>query len=161
MAIGRTYTVDSGLQTLASTSQTCLLVGTCASTNPVDIQAIRVAIHSGSGVSYPSNGSVQVLLARASGTIGGGTSTATVNPHNAGDIAANTTWKDNSTSISATIGTILWGQVLPFTAGANWAEWVTPGAEWRVAASASVGVYLTCSSAGTATKFQIELVTAE
>ena len=161
MALSRIYTVDSGLQTLAATSQTCLLVGTATATNTVDIEAIRVSLYSGPSVSYPPNGTVQILLARASGTIGGGAAGVTVNPHNPADITANTTWRNNSTAITATIGAILWGQVLPFTAGANWAEWVTPGSEWRVGASASAGVFLTCSSAGTATQFQIELVTAE
>lgn len=161
MAVSRIYTVDGGLQTLASATQTCLLVGTTISTNPCDIEAIRVGIYSGTSVSYPASGTVQFLLARASGVSGGGTTGLGVNPHNPTDIAANTVWKNASTPITSTIGVVLWGQSLPFAAGANWAEWATPGAEWRVSASSSIGVYVDCSSAGTATQFQIELVFSE
>lgn len=160
MSLGRIYTVDSGLITLASTSQTCILEGTTGSTNTVDIQAIRISLASGSGVSYPSNGTVQCQLARAS-SVSGGSSALTPSPHNSGDVGAQSVWKSGSTAITATEGAVLWNQNLPFTAGANWAEWVTPGDEWRVPISSSVGFFLTCSSAGTATEFQVELVFAE
>lgn len=162
MAMSRIYTVDSTIETLASTTQTCLLYGAAGAAVTADIQAIRVGIYSGASVSYPANGTVQFLLARTTGSRANGTA-LTPSPHNSTDIAANTTWFSNAgTPLSGlTIGATLWGQTLPFTAGANWAEWVTPGAEWRLPASGAVGVWVLCSSAGTATQFEIEAVFAE
>lgn len=162
MASGRIYTATSGLVTYTGTSATPIFYGTTTSTSTADIQCIRIAIYSGSGVSFPSNGTVQVQLARVTGATSGGTA-VTAAPHNASDIAANTTFLDatGSAITGLTEGVRLWGQSIPFTAGANWAEWVTPGSEWRVSASAAVAIYLTASSAGTATEFQAELVFAE
>lgn len=161
MALGRIYTADSGLVTLASTTQTPLLYWTCSATQTLDILAVRIGIYSGGGVSYPSNGTVEVNIARPTGTKAGGAA-VTPNPHNSGDIAAQTTWSSGSTAITGlTYATPVWGQILPFTAGANWAEWVTPGAEWRCAASGQMAIYALCSSAGTATQFYCEAVFAE
>ena len=163
MASGRTYTVTSALVTLASTSQTAIICGTTGATVTADVQALRIGIYSGGGVSYPSNGTVQCSLYRPTGTAAGGTA-ATPRPHNASDIAANSTWLDASGGAitGLTLGAVVtWNQVLPFTAGATWADWVTPGAEWRIGASTNLALYLTCSSAGTATQFQAEFVFAE
>ncbi len=163
MSMGRSYTAASAAVTLASTSTTAILCGSTGSTVTADVSAIRIGIYSGSSVSYPSNGTVQAQLMRATGTAGGGT-TVTPSPHNASDIAANSTWLDASGAAitGLTKGSVcVWEQVLPFTAGANWAEWVTPGAEWRIGASTNLALYLTCSSAGTATEFIAELVLAE
>ena len=123
----------------------------------------------GVGCLYPSNGSVQVTLQRV---VTPGTTAGTVvpRPHNPGDIAANTTWSTGgwqTTPVPQSPAQILWGQSIPFTAGANWAEWVTPGAEWRVAstnatgAAAYVALFVACSSAGTNTDFVGELVFSE
>jgi len=162
MAQGRIYTATSGLVAYTGTSATLIFLGTTTSTATADIQAIRVGIYSGSGVSYPSNGTVLVQLCRVTGSSAGGTA-VTARPHNASDIAANTTFLDatGSAITGMTQGAIVWEQSLPFTAGANWAEWVTPGAEWRVSASSFVGVYLTASSGGTATDFETSLVFTE
>jgi hypothetical protein len=164
MALGRTYTVDSGLVTLASTTQTAILASNGLTTLVADIEAVRVSISSGAGVSYPSNGTVNFLLARTTAAAAGGAA-VTPNPHNPSDIVARTAFLSGTTAITGitTPGVTLWSQNLPFTSGANWAEWVTPGAEWRTAASATAGValYITCTSAGTATQFQCELVFSE
>jgi hypothetical protein len=162
VAQSRLYTGTSGLVTYTGTSATPIFYGACASTNPADIWAIRIGIYSGSAVSYPSNGTVLVQLSRVTGAQSGGTS-VTANPHNASDIAANTLFHDATGSALAglTQGVTLWEQTLPFTAGANWAEWFTPGAELRVAASAACAIYLTASSAGTATEFETSLVFSE
>jgi hypothetical protein len=162
LALGRVYTVDSGLITLAATTQTLMLAATAPSTATCDIQAIRIGLASGSGVSYPANGTVACGLYRNTGARTAGLA-LTPSPHNTGDVAAQTSWWSGSTAITGfTIGTaLLWNIVLPFTAGANWGEWVTPGAEWRIPISASAGIWLTCSSAGTATQFQIEAVFSE
>lgn len=164
MALGRTYTVTSALVTLASTAQTPILAAKYSTTVTLNVEAIRIGIYSGAGVSYPSNGTVQCLLARATAAYTGGNA-LTPSPHNNNDIAAQSSWADNSTALVGigTPGVTLWGQVLPFTAGANWGEWVTPGAEWFAGGSATTGLafYLTCSSAGTATQFQIEATFTE
>jgi hypothetical protein len=139
------------------------LQATCSSLNTCDIQAIRIAIYSGSSVSYPSNGTVLAQLVRVTSYASGGTA-INAQKHNSTDIAANTTFLDASGSAitnTETAGAILWQQSIPFTAGANWAEWVTPGSEWRVSASGIVAIYLTASSAGTATDFAASLVFIE
>lgn len=162
MASSRLYTATSGLVTYTGTSATAAFYGIAAATNPMDIWAIRIGIYSGSSVSYPSNGTVLVQLSRVTGTEAGGTS-VTASPHNASDVAANSLFHDatGSAITGLTQGVTLWEQTLPFTAGANWAEWFTPGAELRVAASAGCAIYLTASSAGTATEFETSLVFSE
>lgn len=168
MPLGRYYTAESGVCALATTTASALLwAWPGAATVTMDIAAIRVGITASGGTpSYPSNGIVQVQLVRATGTIAGG-ATITPNPHNSSDIAANSVWKSASTAITTqpTVGVVLWGQQLPFTAGANWAEWVTPGLEWRVPASGTAGTGIalmtTQSSAGTNTAFTAEIIFAE
>jgi hypothetical protein len=160
------YTVDSGQVTLASASQTPMLLVSTTTTAICDIQAIRVGAVSSSSAVFPGTATVQAYLARAANSPTGGTP-VTPRPHNPADIPANTAWTVGSWTAAPTFGNILWGQVIPFTAGANWAEWVTPGAEWRIGPVSSTGaaayaaVFLTCSSAGTATAFSIELVFSE
>lgn len=165
MALGRYYTAESGGCALATTTPSALIwAWPGAATVTMDIVAIRVGVAGGS--SFPTNGVVQVQLARVTGTIAGG-ATITPNPHNPGDIAAQSAWRSASTAITTqpTVGVVLWGQQLPFTAGANWAEWVTPGLEWRVPASATAGTGIalmtTQSAAGTGTSFTAEIVFAE
>jgi hypothetical protein len=168
MALGRIYTAESGTCALATTTPSALLwAWPNSAAVTMDILAVRVGVTSSGGApSYPSNGIVQVQLVRATGTITGG-ATPTPAPHNSSDIAANSVWKSASTAITVqpTVGAVLWSQQLPFTAGANWAEWVSPGAEWRVPASGTAGTGIalmtTQSSAGTNTAFTAEIVFAE
>ena len=46
---------------------------------------------------------------------------------------------------------------LPFTAGANWAEWVTPGNEWAVPLSSNIALYLVQSTAGTLNELPVRV----
>lgn len=158
----RVYTANSALVTYTATSATPVFYGAATSTNTTDIMAFRVGSFAGSGVSYPANGTILCQLARVTGTESGGTS-VTPSPHNSADLAANTVCKDASGSAitALTIGAVLWQQSLPFTAGANWGEWVTPGCEWRIPASGLFAVYLTASLGGTATQFEVSLTFAE
>lgn len=168
MAIGRIYTAESGTCALATTTPSALIwAWPGAATVTMDILAVRLGTTSSGGTpSYPTNGVVQVQLVRATGTITGGAS-VTPNPHNSGDIAANSVWKSASTAITGqpTVGVVLWGIQIPFTAGASWAEYPTPGLEWRVPASGTAGTGIalmtTQSSAGTNTAFTAEIVFAE
>ena len=55
----------------------------------------------------------------------------------------------------------------PLTAGANWAEWVTPGAEWRIGPSSSSGaaayvaLFVTASVTGSNIDLTAEVVFSE
>ena len=169
MALGRTYTVNSGYVTVTTTSSTPILACVTSSTAICDIECIRVGIYSGSGISYPSNGTVLCSLQRI---VTPGTATGTVSPypHNQADIAANTVWSTGgwqTTPVPQATPVILWSQSIPFTAGANWAEWVTPGAEWRVSGTGSttgaayVALFVACSTAGSGTEFTGEIVFSE
>jgi hypothetical protein len=162
MALGRVYTIDSGLVTVATTAQTCILAGTTSAVQTFYVEALRIGIHSGASVSYPPNGSVLAQLLRSTGAAANG-GTATKNPANVGDLAAQSTWLSGSTAITGLTATAVepWGQELPFTAGSNWGEWWTPGAEIQVPISANLGLWVTCSSAGTATQFKAQLVISE
>lgn len=173
MALGRMYTVDFGVLAVAAAGPTTIAGFTPSATNHMDIQAIRVGTVG--AASFPSNASVLIQLARASTAYSSGGHTVTPNPHSSGgtsglDIAAQTVCYNNQTTAAGgtasaisgyTQGVTLWAQEIPFTAGSNWAEWVTPGAEWRIPATLFGGVYMTQSSAGTATSFSLELVFAE
>lgn len=159
MALGRTYEVNSGLVTYTATSATPILYGVTTTTSTADIVAYRVGLFSGSSASYPSNGTILVQLSRVTGTQAGGT-TVTAVPQNDTDIAANTTFKDatGSAITGLTQGVSPYQPPpIPFTPGANWGEWVTPGTETRISANTKFAVYLTASLAGTATQFTVGL----
>jgi hypothetical protein len=162
MSLGRVYTIDAGLVTVAATAQTCILVGTTTAVQTFNVEALRIGINSGAGVSYPANGSVMWQVLRSTGAPGGG-GTATKSPLNPGDVACQSAWLSGSTAITGLTATTVevWGNMMPFTAGSNWGEWVTPGAEVQCAISTNLAVWVTCSSAGTATQFKCQLVIAE
>lgn len=161
MALGRAYTVTGALVTVATTSATPILCGTTGASVTMDISAIRVSAIG--AATFPANATWQASLYRATGTAAGGTA-ATPRPHNPSDIAANSTWLDASGGAitGLTQGAVVaFTQALPFTAGANWGEWVTPGFEWRVSASTNIALYLVCTTAGTSTQFEAELIFTE
>jgi len=101
-------------------------------------------------------------LLRSTGTAAGG-GTATKNPANPGDVACQSAWLSGSTAITGLTATAVepWGQELPFTAGSNWGEWITPGSEIQCGISSNLAMWVTCSSAGTATQFKAQLVISE
>lgn len=159
MSLGRTYTVDSGLVTVTATTQTCLLVGTTTAVQTFSVEAVRIGVYSGAGVSYPSNATTEFQLLRSTGTpAGGGTATKNAKTAFGSLLACQSAWLSGSTAITGLTATTVeaWGQVLPFTAGANWAEWDTPGAETDVGPSLNLALWVTCSSAGTATQFKVQ-----
>jgi len=177
MALGRTYTVTSGPYTVAAITATPILMGSASATVTADIQALRFGTVSGSGVSYPPNSTAAGVLARPSNTPAvGSASLAAPVPHNSSDIAANSVWSIGSIgggtawttapTLSAGGGASgqtgwLWSESIPMAAGAGWGEWVNPGAEWRLPASGFLGLFILCSSAGTATQYQVQLVFVE
>jgi hypothetical protein len=170
MALGRMYTVDFGVLAVALAGPTTIAGISAGATSAaqIDVQAIRIGTVG--ATSFPSNASVLIQFARASSGYTSGGHTVTPNPHNPNDIASTSLLYNCQSSAAGgtysaisgyTQGVTLWAQEIPFTAGSNWAEWVTPGAEWRIPSAAFAGVYMTQSSAGTATSFSLEMVFAE
>lgn len=168
MAISRYYKVgvfDSATPTaqggtVASTTPTPILWGTTTTTNDCNISAIRVSCLG--AASFPSNASFLASINLTTGTQAGGL-TATPVQTGQGALAGNTTWKTAGGSAASsaitglTEGKFYWSQELPFTAGANWGEWFTPGFEINIPASTGFAVYITETSGGTATTFAAEL----
>jgi hypothetical protein len=161
MSLGRTFTVDSGAQVLGSVTTQQVFLGITTGTIPAYIEAIRISVLG--ATTFPANASITCVLARASAGYAAGGTTVTANPHLSGDVAALTTFKNASTTLTTyTIGAFLWSQNIPLTAGSNWAEWVTPGAEWIIpGGTAFAAVYVTASSAPTSVSMQTELVFSE
>lgn len=166
MSIGRLYTIDSGLMVHTGSSQIALLAGTNGASSTFSVARIGFGINSGSGVSYPPNSTVHLQLLRSTGTAAAGTA-ATKNPKNAlaQTLAAQSTWLAGSTGTPITGLTAtaveVWGMVVPFSAGANWAEWDTPGEETDTGPSANLVLWVTPSSAGTATQFKAQVLIGE
>ena len=167
MAIARYYKVgvfDTSTPlatgaTVTSTTPAPILSGSAVATADCNISAIRVNCLG--AAAFPSNASwaasINVLT---STTLGGG---AVATPHVlSGTLPANTLFRTaGGTGASAitggTIGAFLWSQEIPFTAGANWGEWFTPGFEVNIPAASQFAVYITESSAGTGTTFSAEI----
>jgi hypothetical protein len=156
---GRAYTIDSGQIALTGTTQTPLLMGNAGTTVTADVTAVRCNVVSGTGVVYPTNGDVQLYLARAANTPAGGTG-VTPRPMNPTDIAANSVWTVGSWSTAPTFGNIVWGQAIPFAAGGNWGEVFDRDYERRLGGtgvSAFWAIFATLSATSTATSIGVEL----
>lgn len=170
MPLGRTYTVDSGLISIATaTTAQYVMAAYTTTTNVCDIEAIRVGVFSGASVSYSSNATLLCQLQRITNP-GTSSQVVTPRPHNQADLAAATTWATGTfqtTPAPQTTPVILWGQSIPLTAGANWAEWVTPGAEWRIGpssnsgAAAYVALFVQASVTGSNIDLTAEIVFSE
>jgi hypothetical protein len=168
VAIARYYKVgvfDSATPTaqggtVATTTPTPILWGTTTSTNDCNISAIRVSCIG--AAAFPSNASWTASLNLTTGTKAGGNA-ATPVQMGQGALAANTVFSTAGGSTSSLIitglteGKFYWSQDIPFTAGANWGEWFTPGFEINIPPSTGFAVYITESSAGTATTFAAEI----
>jgi len=147
--------------TTSTTAPTPILTAATPATGTADISRIGISCLGAS--SFPSNASFTAILAIFTGTVSGGNA-ATPEPTGAVTLAANTTFLTAGGASAAAISVaslaltqVLWTQSFPFTAGANWAEWVTPGLELHVPISAKFGLFLTESSAGSGTTFGGEL----
>ena len=141
MAVARVYNVDSNLATGVSIgtggisgSEFVLCYG--ASAGEFNISAVRIALYSLSSAAYPSNGSITFRLRPVSGAnVGVIVGTGTAKAISQSSTAASSTWifstaNGSGTGTFATMTTApLWSQTIPCTAGANWAEWMTPGFE--------------------------------
>jgi hypothetical protein len=169
--LGRTYTVDSGTVSIATaTTSQYVMAAYTTTTNIMDIEAIRIGVYSnaGSTASYSANATLLCQLQRITTPGTSGTGTLVPRPHNQADLAAATTWSTGTFQTTPVAsGIILWGQSIPLTAGANWAEWVTPGAEWRIGPSSSAGaaayvaLFVQASSTGSNIDLVAEIVFSE
>jgi hypothetical protein len=165
---GRIYTATSNLVAYGTTTTVAILAGSASSTAPFDIGCVRVGIHtSGTAPSYPSNTSLLWQLSRTTGVIGGGSSIAStrIAPHNTTDVASNIGYLYDASSAAITgltQGVNLRQGVLPYTAGQEVTEWVTPGWEWRISANTTFALFVTApGGAGTETDIEAEIVWEE
>jgi len=154
MATGRNYVVDTGttvggwipLGTASGTTEYALLYGAAAANVDFNISAVRIAIASGGSASYPTNGSITFRLRRSTSTVSpvlAGTGTAAYT--GPGTITAQSSWiygtaSSAGTGTLSTPGAVVWSQTIPYTAGANWAEWMTPGFEINSGAGGTIAL---------------------
>lgn len=173
MAIGRTYKVGvfdtstplaTGAAVAGVTTPVPILYGVTTSLADCNISAIRVSCMGASA--FPSNASFVASLNINTGSAAAGHAAVARSLAGASSLAAQTTFLTaGGTSAAAITGltmtTELWAQNLPFTAGANWGEWFTPGFEINIPVSVQFGLFITCSSAGTLTTFAGEIEFSE
>jgi hypothetical protein len=167
MALARAYKVgvfDTGtpLATGATSTVTTpipILYGVTTATADCYISCVRCSVMG--AAAFPANASVTFSLNVNTGTKAGGN--AALARQLAGNaLAANTIFSTAGGTAAApitglTMTTELWAQNLPFTAGSSWGEWFTPGFEIPVPVSTQFALFVTASSAGTATTFAGEL----
>jgi hypothetical protein len=167
MALGRYYKVgvfdtSTPLATGATSTVTTpipILYGVTTATADCYISAVRCSVMG--AAAFPSNASVVFSLNVNTGAQAGG-NTALARQLAGNALAANTLFKTAGGTAAAaitglTMTTELWAQSVPFTAGSNWGEWFTPGFEIPVPISTQFALFVTASSAGTATTFAGEL----
>jgi len=157
MAMGRGYSVASGLVAVTSTSQTPILFATAGSTVSADALAIRLSCPAGSSPTFPSNASVKLTLAKT--TSGVGTTTVTPRSVTGLDIAANSLWY-TAWSTPPSIGNIVWEHNVSFSAGSNWGEVFPSNLERRLGGTGGNdqwAVFVTLSATSTATDFEAGL----
>ena len=173
MAVARVYTVDTNSATGISLgtggvsgTEYVLMYGT--STGEFNISAVRVALFSLSSAAYPSNGSITFRLRPVASTLSAiivGTGTA--EPIGQSSTAALSTWiystaNGSGTGTFATMTTApKWSQTIPCTAGANWAEWMTPGFEINTAAGTLALTYQMSNGTVSGVNVVPELVISE
>lgn len=148
MAMYRAYEIDSGLVSIGGTSATPILYVSTPSTADTNIVRVKVSVEAVSSPAPPSNGSVYFSLLSITGTQAGGAS-LTPTQLSGATLAARTTWKSGSTTITGlTAGSVeYWGGTVPFTAGA-WAEdtYENTGLEVNVPVSTQLLFYFTAAS---------------
>lgn len=158
MAISDVYNFDSGLISVASTSQTPTLYIATTSTKRCWVVGVRVSI----GVTAAAAGnSVLFTVARAGNSPSGGTA-VTGRALDSSAPAAFTTSNSAASAftIAPTLGNVLWEMELPQTTGSSWEEFPPLGYEWGVPISAYLACFVT-NSVSTSTPVQFQLVVSE
>jgi hypothetical protein len=171
VALGRYYKVgvyDTATPlgtgaTVATTTVTPILYGVTTAANDCNITAIRMSVMG--AAAFPSNASNIISINIVTGTVGGGNTATAIQLSGVTKAATTTFLTAGGTSAAAitslTQTTYMWSQNLPFTAGANWGEWYTPGFEINIPVSTKFALYIQSSSAGTATTFAGEIEFSE
>lgn len=147
----RTYMVDSGLVSIASTSAIPALYFSTTAVQTLVIAKIKFSVEAVSSPAPPSNGSIFGTLNVVTGTVGGG---ASVTPEQLSGtpLAAQSTWESGSTALTGlTQSTEVHPITVPFTAGASWADdHENTGLEIPIPISAKYAFYFVAASgAGT------------
>jgi hypothetical protein len=173
MAVARVYNVDTNVLTGISIGtggatgvEQVLMFGSSA--GEFNVSSVRVAMYSLSSASYPSNGSITFRLRPVSGAnsailVG----TGTAQPIGQSSTAATSTWlfstaNGSGTGTFATMTTApKWSQTIPLTAGANWAEWMTPGFEINTTAGTLALTYQMSNGTVSGVNVYPELVISE
>lgn len=156
MAISDIYTVDSGLVTISSTSQSPILLLNVQSTKRAFVVGVRMKI----GVTAAAAGNdVVFTLARAANSPTGGT-TANLRAHDAASATAISTAAIPSYTIAPTLGNILGEWILPQTTGSMWEEFPPLGYEWVGGVSTYLVGFVTTSVA-TSTPLEMQMVISE
>jgi hypothetical protein len=145
---------------VTTTTPTAILYGTTSAAGDCNISAIRVGAF-GSGSGFPSNASFVASLNLATTAAGGGNAAVAKQLSGVTRAATTTFLTAGGTGAAAittlVLSTFLWSQEIPFTAGANWGEWFTPGFEINIPVATEFAVYITEFSAGTGTTFGAEI----
>lgn len=168
MSIGRAYKVgvfDTSTwlatgATVTTTTPTPILYGLTGANSDLNITNMRIGVLG--AASFPANASVFFSINQLSGTKAGGNAATAVQLSGVTKTTLATWSTAGGTSAAAITGTTAiapeyTGWPLPFTAGASWEDWVTPGFEVNIPVSTGFAVYVTQSSAGTGTTFWCEL----
>jgi hypothetical protein len=136
-----------------------ILYGVTTATVDCNISAIRCGVMG--AASFPANASVVFSINTNTGAQAGGQAAVAKQLSGVARAAATTFFTAGGTSAAAITGltatTEWWSQPVPFTAGSNWGEWVTPSFEINIPISTQFGIFVTASSAGTATTFTGEI----
>jgi hypothetical protein len=135
-----------------------LFCSTSASSD-LNISCIRVGVLG--AAAFPANASVVFSVNTVTGTKAGG-QPVTLTQKSGIAKASLATWSTaGGTAAAAITGltptTSWWSHPVPFTAGSNWEDWVTPGFEVNIPVSGQFALFVTCSAAGTATTFTGEI----
>lgn len=167
MAVARAYKVgvfdtSTPLVTGATSTVTTpvpILYGVTTAAVDCNISAVRCGIMG--AASFPSNASVVFSINTNTGTQAGGNAAVAKQLSGIARAAATTFFTAGGTAAAAITGLTMtaswWSQVVPFTAGSNWGEWVTPSFEINIPVSTQFALFVTASSAGTATTFTGEI----
>ena len=156
MAISDIYTAVTGMVSIATTSQTGLIVLSTAATKRAFIVGVRMKV----GVTGAVAGNdVVFTLARTSNSPTSA-NTVTPRPHDAASAAALSSALVAAYTIAPTAGNVLAAWVLPQTTGSMWEEVPPLGYEWAIGTSSFVGLFVTTSVA-TSTPLECQLVFSE
>lgn len=167
MALARAYKVgvfDTSvwLPTGATSTVTTpipILYGVTAAAVDCNISAVRCGVLG--AAAFPSNASIVFSINTNTGAQAGGNAAVAKQLSGVARAAATTFFTAGGTSAAPITGltatTEWWSQPVPFTAGSNWGEWVTPGFEINIPVATQFAIFVTASSAGTATTFAGEI----